>query len=115
MTQKPLGRHYIAHPVFKRILECEIRDKYRDAVANGEAEEGYDDIEDIKAALEDGGKVTFAGGVAYFQVFNDARDHGQKHGKGYPAWRVVSYERGFAVQARISGPYFGKNGELILT
>ena len=54
-------------------------------------------------------------GVAYFQDFNDARDHGQKHGKGYPACRVVSYGRGFAVQARISGPYFGKNGELILT
>jgi hypothetical protein len=60
MTQRPLGRHYIVHPVRKRILECEIRDKYRDAVANGEAEGGYDDIEDIKAELEDGGKVAFA-------------------------------------------------------
>ena len=107
--------HYIVYPVRKRIREDEIRMRYQDAVANGEAEGGYDDIEDIKAALEDGGKVTFAGGVAYFQDFNDARDHGQKHGKGYPACRVVSYGRGFAVQARISGPYFGKNGELILT
>jgi hypothetical protein len=44
----------------QRILESEIRDKYRDAVANGEAEGGYDDIEDIKAELEDGGLVTFA-------------------------------------------------------
>jgi hypothetical protein len=52
--------HYIVHPVHKRILESEIRDKYRDAVANGEAEGGYDDIEDIKAELEDGGLVTFA-------------------------------------------------------
>jgi hypothetical protein len=52
-------------------------------------------------------------GVAYFQDFYDARDHGQKHGKGYPARRVVSYGRGFAVQARPGGPYFGKNGELI--
>ena len=60
-------------------------------------------------------RVTEKNGVAYFKDFNDARDHGQKHGKGYPTWRVVSYERGFAVQARISGPYFGKNGELILT
>jgi hypothetical protein len=57
-------------------------------------------------------RVTEKNGVAYFQDFNDARDHGQKHGKGYPAWRVVSYWRGFAVQAVISGPYFGKNGEL---
>ncbi len=60
MTQRPLGRHYIVHPVRKRILESEIRDQYRDAAANGEAEGGYDDIEDIKAELEDGGLVTFA-------------------------------------------------------
>jgi hypothetical protein len=61
--------HYIVQPVvqrrrqghrLQRILESEIRDKYRDAVANGEAEGGYDDIEDIKAELEDGGLVTFA-------------------------------------------------------
>ena len=69
-----------------------------------------------KQAYEPGKEWWRAGedDVAFFQDFNDARDHGQKYGKGYPAWRVVSYGRGFAVQARISGPYFGKNGELIL-
>ena len=34
--------HYIVYPVRKRILESEIRDQYRDAVANGEADGGYD-------------------------------------------------------------------------
>ena len=52
--------HYIVYPVRKRIREDEIRMRYQDAVANGEADGGYDDIEDIKAELEDGGKVAFA-------------------------------------------------------
>ena len=52
--------HYIVYPDDRRIREDEIWMRYQDAVANGEAEEGYDDIEDIKAELEDGGKVTFA-------------------------------------------------------
>ena len=50
--------------------------------------------------------------VAYFENFNDARDHGAEHGKGFPNWRVVSYGRGYAVQAYISGPYFNMKGEL---
>jgi hypothetical protein len=50
--------------------------------------------------------------TAYFKTFIEARDHGQKHGKGFPAWRVVPYGRGFAVQAFISGPYFNMKGEL---
>ena len=52
--------HYIVYPNGRRIREDEIRIWYQDAVANGEAEEGYDDIEDIKAELEDGGKVAFS-------------------------------------------------------
>jgi hypothetical protein len=52
--------HYIVYPDDRRIREDEIRMRYQDAVANGEAEEGYDDIEDIKAELEDGGLVTFS-------------------------------------------------------
>jgi len=52
--------HYIVYPNGRRIREDEIRIWYQDAVANGEADGGYDDIEDIKAELEDGGKVAFS-------------------------------------------------------
>jgi len=50
--------------------------------------------------------------TAYFKYFTDARNHGQKHGAGFPNWRVVNYDRGWAVQAYISGPYFNLAGEL---
>ena len=51
-------------------------------------------------------------GDAYFPTFIEARDFGAKHGKGWPAWRVVAYTRGWAVQAYPSGPYFNLAGEL---
>jgi hypothetical protein len=50
--------------------------------------------------------------TAYFKDFVAARDHGAKHGKGFPNWRVVSYDRGYAVQAYVSGPYFNLKGKL---
>ena len=49
-------------------------------------------------------------GVAYFPTFESARDFGAIVGKGFPAWRVVQYERCFAVQTRPSGDYFGPDG-----
>ena len=51
-------------------------------------------------------------GTAYFKSFNDARDHGTLHGKGFPNWRVVSYGLGWAVQSYVSGPYFNLKGEI---
>ncbi len=52
--------------------------------------------------------------VAYFVAFRAARDHGAKHCRGYPNWRVVAYATGFAVQVRISGPYLNHEGEVAL-
>tara|TARA_B100000315_G_C14252726_1_gene440506 strand:+ start:96 stop:365 length:270 start_codon:yes stop_codon:yes gene_type:complete len=78
--------HYIVHPVRKRILESEIRDQYRDAVANGEAEEGYDDIEDIKAELEDGGKVTFADSFCPNESMEEPIDEGLAYQDRLAGW-----------------------------
>tara|TARA_R110000803_G_scaffold103560_1_gene171692 strand:+ start:213 stop:455 length:243 start_codon:yes stop_codon:yes gene_type:complete len=50
-------------------------------------------------------------GTVYFNTFNEAREHGDKHGKGFPSWRVVSFGLGHAVQMRISGPYMDINGQ----
>jgi hypothetical protein len=44
-------------------------------------------------------------GVFYFPTFQAARDYAQAH--GYPADRLNSFERGWAIQLRISGPYVG--------
>ena len=46
-------------------------------------------------------------GVAYFKDRKDAVTHMKKFS---PKGRVVSYERGHAVQTRISGPYLNKTG-----
>lgn len=51
-------------------------------------------------------------GIAYFDTFEEAREHGQRHGKGWPAWRVVSYQLGYAIQVRPSGPYLNGDGEI---
>ena len=52
--------HFIVYPFKRPVTEKFIRARYADAVANDEAEPGYVDIAEIKAALEDSGKVTFA-------------------------------------------------------
>ena len=43
-------------------------------------------------------------GIAYFETFSEARSIAAKVGG-----RVVEYERGFAVQYRVSGPYYPGN------
>jgi hypothetical protein len=50
-------------------------------------------------------------GIAYFPTFQDAREHGRSI-SGFPAWRVVSYGLGWAVQAYPSGPYFNLKGQI---
>ena len=45
-------------------------------------------------------------GIAYFPDFHDARDTAQREVKGHPAWRIVPYDRGWAIQYRPSGPYY---------
>lgn len=52
-------------------------------------------------------------GVAYFPTFEKARDFGARYGQGYPAWRAVPYELGWAVQVRPGGPYFGPKGDVV--
>ncbi len=44
-------------------------------------------------------------GVAYFGTYREARDVATKEIKGH-AWRIVRYTLGWAIQYRISGPYF---------
>lgn len=45
-------------------------------------------------------------GVWYFPTFEEARDEGKRNIRGFPAWRVVEYLRGFAIQYRPGGPYY---------
>jgi hypothetical protein len=52
--------HYMIWPERRKVDEDTIRMWYADAVANGEAEPGYEMIEDIKAELDDIGKTTFS-------------------------------------------------------
>lgn len=52
-------------------------------------------------------------GHVYFKSYHDARDFGVLHCKGYPAWRCVAYDRGWAVQVRPSGPYLNKEGKIV--
>lgn len=49
--------------------------------------------------------------TAYFPTFEQAREFGAQHCKGFPAWRVVEYQRGFAVQTRPSGDYLALDGK----
>ncbi len=48
-------------------------------------------------------------GVAYFQKWKDATAHMEKYA---PLGRIVSYQRGLAIQVKISGAYLNKNGEI---
>ena len=73
------------------------------------------DIRNIALALKDiregakelNEKVKEHKGVAYFKTRKDAEAHMKKFA---PKGRVVEYERGHAVQTRISGPYLNKAG-----
>jgi hypothetical protein len=47
-------------------------------------------------------KVKYRKGIAYFQTFEEA----QAVSKQIDGSRVVGYELGWAVQYRVSGPYF---------
>ena len=49
-------------------------------------------------------------GVAYFKTFNQAREFAAHHVKGFPAWRIVDYQLGFAIQVRPGGDYIGADG-----
>jgi len=53
-------------------------------------------------------------GIVYFESMNDASNFGFANLSNHPdykkTWRVVSYERGYAVQVRISGDYLAANG-----
>ena len=53
-------------------------------------------------------KVKEYKGVAYFKTRKDAEAHMKKFA---PKGRVVEYERGYAVQTRIAGPYLNKAGK----
>ena len=53
-------------------------------------------------------KVKEYKGVAYFKTRKDAEKHMKKFA---PKGRVVEYERGYAVQTRIAGPYLNKAGK----
>ena len=53
-------------------------------------------------------KVSEHKGVAYFKDRKDAEAHMKKFA---PKGRIVEYERGYAVQIRISGPYLNKSGK----
>jgi hypothetical protein len=54
-------------------------------------------------------KVKEYKGIAYFKDRKDAEAHMKRYS---PKGRVVGYERGYAVQTRISGPYLDKSGKI---
>ena len=53
-------------------------------------------------------KVKEYKGIAYFKDRKDAEAHMKKFA---PKGRVVEYDRGYAVQTKISGPYLNKSGK----
>ena len=54
-------------------------------------------------------KVKEYKGVAYFKDRKDAEAHMKKFA---PKGRVVEYDRGYAVQTKIAGPYLNKSGKV---
>jgi hypothetical protein len=50
--------------------------------------------------------------VAYFATYKEAEKHRTKHAILFPKSRVLSFGLGWAVQSRLSGPYFNLDGEL---
>lgn len=45
----------------------------------------------------------------YFETHDLAKDYACRNVKGFPAWRIVEYALGHAIQLRISGPHVGQN------
>jgi hypothetical protein len=45
----------------------------------------------------------------YFETHHHAKDYACRNVKGFPAWRIVEYTRGHAIQLRPGGPYVGQN------
>ena len=58
----------------------------------------------IGYALEDAGHMKTHKGATYFPSFPIARDYAEEH--GLPANRIIEYGRGWAIQLRVSGPYY---------
>ena len=50
--------------------------------------------------------------IAYFATYEEAENHRTKHAQNLPDSRVLSFGLGWAVQSRISGPYFNLDGDL---
>lgn len=45
-------------------------------------------------------------GIAYFDTFEEARAVAAEKLKGYPSWRIIRYQLGWAIQYRVMGPYY---------
>ena len=46
-------------------------------------------------------------GIYYFATYETARTYAQLC--GYPTNRIIEYQRGWAIQLRVSGDYVGPN------
>jgi len=53
-------------------------------------------------------------GIFYFPTFQAARKHAQDN--GHPTNRIIEYQKGWAIQLRVSGPYVGlENGSMAIS
>lgn len=64
------------------------------------------------AALKRGGKYKAHKGIYYFPSYQEAKKYAIEH--NHPSNRIIEYERGWAIQKRISGPYVGNEKEFNL-
>jgi hypothetical protein len=74
--------------------------------ANAYLKKNYNEL--MKEEVELDEKVKEYKGIAYFKDRKDAEAHMKKYA---PKGRIVEYERGYAVQVRIMGPYLNKAGK----
>jgi len=44
-------------------------------------------------------------GITYFSTYESARDYAKT--RGFPCDRIIGYNRGYAIQLMVSGPYVG--------
>ena len=49
-------------------------------------------------------------GTTYFPTFQDARNFASEH--TLPTDRIIEYGKGWAIQLRVSGPYFNAKNHL---